>query len=489
MAFFPVVPMPKELKRETSKEVDNNPSIYNARDYNIHHREIIAIEKMLIGDGSTTNNALLNLIRDSIQVFFDITNNGRLGSFSGIVASGSKISIPDFIPQTTTSGALAVSDTTITVVSTTGFPENGFLTKFNSIGTSLTGSPPEPVFTFGNNITSQEIISYTGKTDTTFTGCTREEQDTIAQEVVVDGVATIIAGRSSLFLSGSSWASNGHPYHVIVEHDAELEVTATVIADAIIPQSFTQSESAFTLTAEGTAIGLLESDINGNVSHAILNPDAGLEIFDIDAAGRALSMGVRGKEISETGVGAILVGAGGIFITGHDPDYHATGGPDTTGAINLIRRAVEYVTNDALNPSILLVTDIENPGVGYLDSRLGMAAAAAGQGWTITVADYGSVAAGILNLNTVDFALYDVVVVASSHGGWLRQRELDILNGRSAAIITYINNGGGLVAFAELLTAATATKDFYKFLPFIRISSGASYLSVQYNLFVNFIDI
>jgi hypothetical protein len=491
MAFFPVRPMPKELKRETSKEVDNNPSIFNARDFNVHHREIIAIEKMLIGDGSTTNNALINLIRDSIQSFYDITNNGKLGSFSGIVASGTKISVPAFIPQTTTSGVLAVGDTTITVVSTADFPDNGFLTKFNSIKTTLSGDPPTPIFTFGENITSQEIIAYTGKTDTTFTGCTRQQQGTIAQSVASDVVATIIAGRASLFLSGSAWASNGNPYHVFVEHDAELEVTAIIIADATALTGFEQAEENFSVTAAGLAIDLTQDDINGNVSHAVLNPDAGLEVFGIDSAGRALSMGIRGREISEIGVGAPLVGAGGIFITGHDPDFHAISSENTTGAKNIIRRAVEYVTNTMPPTSLtmLLITDIENPGVGHLDSRLGLDAAAVGQAWTITVADYGSGAPGVLNLNTVDFNAYDVIVVASNFGGWLRQRELDILNGRSNDLIDYINDGGGLVALCEQGSSTNPVNNVYKFLPFIRVSTGTSYLAVPYNLFVDFIDI
>ena len=35
---------------------------------------------------------------------------------------------------------------------------------------------------------------------------------------------------------------------------------------------------------------------------------------------------------------------------------------------------------------------------------------------------------GVLDLRTVDFGSYDVVVAASDFGGWLRQSELDILN-------------------------------------------------------------
>lgn len=142
---------------------------------------------------------------------------------------------------------------------------------------------------------------------------------------------------------------------------------------------------------------------------------------------------------------------GGIFVTGHDPDYHASAGGNNAGAEHIIQHAIAYVTNNnnnnTSNLKILLVTDLRNStGPGYSDPRLGMNAA----GFTkFDVADYGSGTPGTLDLHKVNFTSYDVVVVASSFGGWLRQDELKILNNRSADLISYINKGGGLVAFAE----------------------------------------
>jgi hypothetical protein len=64
-------------------------------------------------------------------------------------------------------------------------------------------------------------------------------------------------------------------------------------------------------------------------------------------------------------------------------------------------------------------------------------------------AAFGSSNPAYLDITTVDFAAYDVVVIASDFGGWLRQAELDALTARSEELIDYVNAGGGLVGFAE----------------------------------------
>src|ERR1043166_9883141 len=97
---------------------------------------------------------------------------------------------------------------------------------------------------------------------------------------------------------------------------------------------------------------------------------------------------VAAVALSLLGAGQISTRAGGVFITGHDPDYHALG---SVGARHIIQRAIAYVTVDIPNPRILLVTDLRNPGGDQVDSRLGMAAA----GFTFDVADYGSGTPGV----------------------------------------------------------------------------------------------
>jgi len=160
--------------------------------------------------------------------------------------------------------------------------------------------------------------------------------------------------------------------------------------------------------------------------------------------------------------------AGGIFLSGHDMDAHATlkthdssGGPppdqNPLGAQRLIQRSIAYATKNESAPRLLLVTDLRNPGPQYTDSRDGMQAAGfhpcAGAQPTapgcFEVADYGS-GAPTLDIHNVAFSQYDAIVIASSYGGWLRQEELDVLNGpRKEDLRRYVNAGGGLVAFAE----------------------------------------
>ncbi len=135
-----------------------------------------------------------------------------------------------------------------------------------------------------------------------------------------------------------------------------------------------------------------------------------------------------------------------MFLTGHDPDYHAFAGSNTLGAQTIIQSAINYASGGTLN-SILLITDLRNPNGDQSDPRSGMNAA--GYTGMYDVADYGSGTAGVLDLNTVNFSNYSVIVVASDYGGWLRQDELNILNARRVDLGNYLGNGGGLVAFAE----------------------------------------
>ena len=154
---------------------------------------------------------------------------------------------------------------------------------------------------------------------------------------------------------------------------------------------------------------------------------------------------------------------GRVFLTGHDPDFHAFRGGNRTGAQHMIQQAIRYVTGNEPEPRILLVTDRRDLGSAYSDPRLGLIAA----GFSgFDMADHGSGTAGVLNLNTVVFENYDVVVVASDHGGWLRQQQLDILNQRKNDLAQYLLAGGGIVAFAEGSPGAgLTTHDRFAFVP------------------------
>jgi hypothetical protein len=166
--------------------------------------------------------------------------------------------------------------------------------------------------------------------------------------------------------------------------------------------------------------------------------------------------------------------ARGVFISGHDADYHAYLGPTPAGARKIVQSAIAFTTNGIANPRILLATDVRDPGSdtgNNGDSRQGMISSGFPN---FTVADDGNggqTDPSVLDLREVDFGDYDVVVVASDEGGWLRQSELDILNSRREDITTYVNGGGGLVVLPESglrpgNTANTGTvHDRLQFLP------------------------
>lgn len=133
---------------------------------------------------------------------------------------------------------------------------------------------------------------------------------------------------------------------------------------------------------------------------------------------------------------------GGIFVTGHDPDYHGREKP--SGASNIVRRAVGYVTGNKPNPKMLVVASRITPPPGHEDPVPALSA----MGYRVDVA--AAPHQGALDLSTVNFRRYDVVVVSSDFGGLLRQAELDILNARRAELKNYVNEQrGGVVAFAE----------------------------------------
>ena len=162
--------------------------------------------------------------------------------------------------------------------------------------------------------------------------------------------------------------------------------------------------------------------------------------------------------------------AGGIFITGHDSDWHAAynGGLSAlVGPQHIVQTSINYVTGAKVNPHILYVTDDLGVGLDSLPSQAGLTLS----GFTnFDLADDGT---NHIDVGTVNFANYDAIVVASSGGGQLHQSELDKLNARAADFVTYINAGGGLVAFAESTQyPGGTTHNLYGFLPFVVVANS-----------------
>ncbi len=264
MAFFPDQVMPKLLKKEIFAEVDGNPRLYNAHDHNIIHKEIIAIEKFLLGNQKNLifsnppssiipntpppKSGIVNISNYLNTLFKAIAGGGLITQMSGNVQSGNPIPIPTNIINTKTVGTLTTGAVTINVVSTSGFPISGTITKFNALpaiticsdGTAVGGGDRCGVNTFkvkdyniGAKITNQELITYTGTTSTSFTGCTRGSGTSNTPQSVNTGEqALIVAGRASIMFSCLSWNrylnNIQNPIQFYIENDAMLTPTGYV---------------------------------------------------------------------------------------------------------------------------------------------------------------------------------------------------------------------------------------------------------------------
>lgn len=139
---------------------------------------------------------------------------------------------------------------------------------------------------------------------------------------------------------------------------------------------------------------------------------------------------------------ASLAQAGPIFLTGHDPDFHA---PSSGGAANLLRTGLDFATGGTYNngtDKFLWVESFLSPTSGHRIGEQGLTSIGLTLG---TNFDWVN-AAGLAG---VDFSNYTAIAVASDFGGMLTKDEINGLIARSSDIATFVNNGGGLFAAAE----------------------------------------
>jgi hypothetical protein len=164
--------------------------------------------------------------------------------------------------------------------------------------------------------------------------------------------------------------------------------------------------------------------------------------------------------------------AGSVFLTGHDPDFHALLGANALGAQHINQDAISYIMDPSFNPyksggvnKFLFVESSISPPAGHVDGLGGLVASGYVNGVDFERHDAASLNSELNLLGTK----YAGVVVASDFGGILTQAELNILDARSADLITFLNNGGGLYAMAEADGGAGLTPGggHFGFLPFI----------------------
>ena len=161
--------------------------------------------------------------------------------------------------------------------------------------------------------------------------------------------------------------------------------------------------------------------------------------------------------------------AGSIFITGHDPIWHAGMGGNFVGAQNLATTGIEFARNGSTLPFLFVESNDPVPAGNaytepFLISALGY-----------TAADFVAMdAVALLALSDFRTALegFSAIVVSSDHGGMLSADELQFLNSNSAVIIDYLNDGGGLYAEGESnATGMIGSTPRFGFLPFLVSSS------------------
>lgn len=181
--------------------------------------------------------------------------------------------------------------------------------------------------------------------------------------------------------------------------------------------------------------------------------------------------------------------AGAVFLTGHDPDFHAQ---SSAGAQTLLTVGLNFVTggtatlNDG-NKFLWVEGRVGDPFIGatvpggHLIGENGLGAIGLTLGTHYDRANGAEFAA----LTNTQLAAYTGIAIASSFGGLLSTAELNALNGRKADIATFINNGGGLFAAAECfpagagcnaatLTGGITVDDLFGFLPVDVTSIGAN---------------
>jgi PEP-CTERM motif len=177
--------------------------------------------------------------------------------------------------------------------------------------------------------------------------------------------------------------------------------------------------------------------------------------------------------LAVAGLGA-TAHAGNVFVSGHDSDFHASLGPNPSGAQHVIQQSVGFARNGSSLPFLFLQSNTSNVPLGdHTDSEAGLIASGFVAGTDYIKMDAATFAGTPLLATT-----FSAIFVPSDHGGTLTGDDLQVLDSRAADILTFINAGGGLVAFAEdgfhTPPASGPEPALFGFLPFLVSSTAFS---------------
>jgi hypothetical protein len=136
--------------------------------------------------------------------------------------------------------------------------------------------------------------------------------------------------------------------------------------------------------------------------------------------------------------------AGPVFLTGHDPDFHAQ---DSVHAANLLTAGISFALGGTSNfndnvHKTLWVESFNPVTSGHRRGEAGLISIGLTLGQDFDWVDAASFA-------LADLSQYNAIGVASSFGGMFTSAELNAMILRTADITAFINAGGGLFASAE----------------------------------------
>jgi len=188
----------------------------------------------------------------------------------------------------------------------------------------------------------------------------------------------------------------------------------------------------------------------------------------------AISIGIAGIALAAACAIATPAAAGNIFVSGHDSDFHAVNGGNAIGAQHIIQDALSFVRNGSTAPILFLQSDTSNIGLGdHTNSETGLTnsgyAAGTSAGNFYVKHDATQFAADA----AAGFAGYSAIFIPSDHGGTLTGNDLVMLDSApvTAAILAFVNGGGGLFALAEDGTHTGPAAPLFGFLPFLVTAS------------------
>jgi hypothetical protein len=166
--------------------------------------------------------------------------------------------------------------------------------------------------------------------------------------------------------------------------------------------------------------------------------------------------------------------AGAVYLTGHDPDYHAQG---QVSGQHQLTTALNFVTGGTYNAGTEKFLWVEShlaPTGGHRRGSDGLT--------SIGVGAVNYDLANAAEFLAADLSGYSAIVVASSFGGMLTSAEIDALVARKNDIKTFVNSGGGLAAFAECgpgfpdcdASNVNAASQLFGFVPVGAVSVGTA---------------